>query len=112
MRKAKLSAEEKKHNHLLSSRTYWENNKDKVRAQQREYRREQRANLPFLHLFTNQKAAAKRGEYLDTSITDWTEVRELYRRAWEIGSKVVMIVGKADGGMFTPSNLKIKEKAE
>lgn len=88
---------------------YWMKNKQSIQEKQRNYRAQQRVAQPWHHTFFNQRAAAKRGEYLDTTITDWKSTRSLYQRAHYIGSSVVMIVSRKDGGLYTPSNLKVKE---
>jgi hypothetical protein len=91
---------------------YWTKNKASIQEKQRNYRANQRASEPWHHTFFNHRAAAKRGEYLDTTITDWKSTRALYQRAHNMGSSVVMIVSRKNGGLYTPSNLKVKEVEE
>lgn len=98
------------HAQRLSSRNYFERNKERLLPKQKEYKAQMRRDKPWITKYDNAYQLARRGEYLPTgglSKADRAAIRELYHTAHIVGGSVQMKVSKSQGGRFTLDNLQI-----
>lgn len=98
------------HQARLSSRNYFERNKEKLLPKQKEYKAQMRKDKPWVVKYDNAYQLARRGEYLPAgglSKADKADIRSLYQTAYEVGGCVQMRVAKSQGGKFQLSNLEI-----
>lgn len=99
------TTEESRHERNRKAREHYAANKDRILSRQKAQKALQRQTSPWVHTYRNDKAAAKSRGFLG-QIND-RDGLALYQRAYNMGRRVRMIVGYAQGGKFEYGNMEI-----